>query len=425
VKTHLRTTIMEDLTGQYFGGYKLEERIGTGGMASIYKAFDESLSRWVALKVMPIQAQVTGEARETVLARFRQEAQAIARLRHQNILTIYGYGEEEGWAYIVMEYLPGGSLQDRLKSNGPFEWKRALQVVMPVAQALAFGHQQGIIHRDIKPANILMAEEDWPLLADFGLAKILHSTRMVLTGPGQVVGTMAYAAPEQVQGDKVDARVDIYSLGIVLYELLTGQLPFRGVTQFDFMIARLTDRPIALLEANPDAPALLAPIIDKALAPNPNDRYQTMTELYRDLMAVRYELSGVRLATLNGPLTGEKIPALATKTKEKLNKANVRLKLISAGQDILRSGRTELVIGRTHKDSIPDIDLGPYGGSQAGVSRRHNRLLRQGDGWFVEDLGSTNGTFVNGVRVAPQQMMAVKNGDVIRCGQIELKFGLE
>jgi hypothetical protein len=197
------------------------------------------------------------------------------------------------------------------------------------------------------------------------------------------------------------------------------------MTQFDFMIARLTDRPIPLLEANSAAPVLLAPIIDKALAQNPNDRYQTMTELYQDLMAVRYKLSKARLAAVNAALKDDKIPALATKAGEQLNKVNVRLKVIAAGQDILRSDQAEIVIGRAHKDSIPDIDLGPYGGSQAGVSRRHNRLFRQGDRWFVEDLGSTNGTFVNGVKVAFQQMALVKPGDIIRCGQLELQFGLE
>ena len=122
---------MEDLTGQYFGGYELKELVGTGGMASIYKGFDESLSRWVAIKVVPIQA--AEETEETMLARFRLEAQAIAALRHRNILTIYGYGEEKGWAYIVMEYVPGGSLKDRIKPKEPFTWQQALTIIIPVS----------------------------------------------------------------------------------------------------------------------------------------------------------------------------------------------------------------------------------------------------------------------------------------------------
>src|SRR5262245_20077555 len=125
---------MEDLTGQCFGAYKLDDRVGSGGMASIYKAFDESLARWVALKVMPIQAQTSSSDGETNLARFRQEAQAIAQLRHPNIVTVYDYGEAKDWAYIVMEYVPGGSLKDRLHPNAPFDWKQTLNVVIPVAQ---------------------------------------------------------------------------------------------------------------------------------------------------------------------------------------------------------------------------------------------------------------------------------------------------
>ncbi len=417
---------MEDLTGQYFGGYKLEEQVGTGGIASIYKAFDETLSRWVALKVMPIQAQVTSEARQTLLARFRQEAQAIAQLRHPNIVTIYDYGEAEDWAYIVMEYVPGGSLKDRLQPNAPLDWQQALNVLIPVSRALAFAHAQGIIHRDVKPANILLPTAEWPLLADFGLAKMRRSAMAELTDPGQVVGTIAYAAPEQIQAGQIDARVDIYALGIVLYELLTGQPPFQGETAFDLLMARLTAPPISLLQANPAVPGIFAPIIEKALAQHPSDRYPSMEELSHELMAVRSELAMTKPSpTKARPKASEKSAVMATKGLAALNPVTVRLKVNGTGQEILTGGRAEVVIGRAHKDGAPDIDLGPYGGSQAGVSRRHNRLLCQGDGWFVEDLGSTNGTFVNGVRAAPQQLMAVKNGDVIRCGQMELKFGLE
>jgi serine/threonine-protein kinase len=258
---------MENLIGQTFGGYELKEVVGAGGMASIYKGYDESLSRWVAIKIVHIPG---GEgAEETMLKRFRLEAQAIAALRHRNILTIYSYGEEKGWAYIVMEYVPGGSLKDRLEGNKIFTWQQALTIVIPVSQALAFAHERKIIHRDIKPANILMPQDDWPLLADFGLAKMQRQDskdkpNINLTMPGQVLGTMAYAAPEQIQEGAIDHRVDIYSLGIVFYELLTGQLPFHAETAFEFLMARLTDPPIRLLEANPHVPIVFAEIIDNA-----------------------------------------------------------------------------------------------------------------------------------------------------------------
>lgn len=398
---------MEDLVGQHFGGYELKELVGTGGMASIYKAFDETLSRWVAIKVVPILA--IGEAEETILARFRLEAQAIAALRHRNILTIYGYGEEKGWAYIVMEYVPGGSLKDRIVPGQPFSWQQALTIIIPVSEALAFAHERHIIHRDIKPANILMPQDDWPLLADFGLAKMEQATRPNLTMPGQVLGTMAYAAPQQIQEGEIDARVDIYSLGIVLYELLTGMLPFEGETSFDFLMARLTDPPKPLLEANPDAPPIFVPILEKALAQDPEDRYQTMQEFSRALKEAQYELS-------YGSQVKPERPAQAR------HQPKARLRVSAGGQEILVSGQPELTIGRAYKNVVPNIDLGPYGGSKAGVSRRHSRLIHKGDDWFVEDLASTNGTFVNGVRITPHEMVAIENGDLIRCGQIELRF---
>jgi serine/threonine protein kinase len=326
--------------------------------------------------------------------------------------------------------VPGGSLKDLMKPNEPFTWQRALSVIIHVAQALAFAHKQGVIHRDIKPANILMPQEDWPLLADFGLAKMQHSTTPNLTMPGQVLGTMAYAAPEQIQESTViDARADIYSLGIVLYELLTSKLPFQGQTSFDFLMARLTDPPIPLLKANAEVPPILVPIIDKALAQLPDDRYQTMDELSSALLEARYELSGSFSTQLPSARqrakSNDKTSTIDTEELNNLQDVKIRLKLPASGDEISPPGRTELVIGRAFKDSQPDIDLGPFGGSQAGVSRLHSRLIRQGDDWSVEDLGSTNGTFVNGAKVAPHQKKKVKNGDVIRCGQIELQFNIE
>ncbi len=413
---------MEDLTGQNFGGYELTELIGTGGMATIYKAFDKSLARWVAVKVVPIQAQ--GGAEEVLLARFRREAQAIAALRHRNILTIYSYGEETGWAYIVMEYVPGGSLKDRIRPGEPLEWQQALTVVIPVADALATAHRQGIIHRDIKPANILMPQDDWPLLADFGLAKMQHSSGMPnLTMPGQVLGTMAYAAPEQIQEAVIDHRVDIYSLGIVLYELLTGKLPFRGETSFDFLMARLTDPPIPVLQANPHVPSVFVPLLNKALAQSPGQRYQTMEELGQALIQVRYELSGL-YAPASAPTPRPK-ELTETANLPSNPDVTVRLKVTASGDEILMTGRSELIIGRSHKNVVPDIDLSVFGGSKAGVSRRHGRLVLKDGRWYIEDLGSTNGTFVNGIKVDPGQKVPIKSGDVVRCGQIELQFGVD
>jgi len=407
---------MDNLIGQKFGGYELKALVGAGGVASIYKGFDEKLARWVAIKVVPILVSA-GHNEETQLARFRLEAQAIAALRHRNILTIYGYGEEEGWAYIVMEYVPGGSLKDRTKPGEPMGWEPALNIIIPVSEALAFAHKHNIIHRDIKPANILMPQDDWPLLADFGLAKMEHTSRPNLTMPGQILGTMAYAAPEQIQESEIDARIDIYSLAIVLYELLTGKLPFEGETSFDFLMARLTEPPRPLLDANPNAPSVFVPILEKALAQDPAERYQTMDEFSKTLVEVRRRL---RVEEYNR--TYEPTSVMST---EQLRQTRAFLKLTSTGHQIRANNQPELMVGRAFKKNKPDIDLEPHGGTQAGVSRQHGRLICQNNQWFVEDLGSTNGTFVNGSKIAAHQPAAIHKGDIIRFGQIELEFCLE
>jgi serine/threonine-protein kinase len=280
---------MPDLTGQYFSGYKLEEQLRTGEMASIYKAFDKALSRWVTVKLFSTSADLTGEAQAIDLARFWQEAKAFARLQHPNILTIYDYGEEDGWAYLVMEYISRGSLEDRLQPNRPFSWQQTLKLLIPVAQALAFAHEQGVIHRDVKPANILLPAEDWPLLAGFGLAKMHNPAMSNLTAPGQTVGALTYAAPEQIEGSPIDTRVDIYSLGLILHQLLTGCLPFQEETPFERLARRSNEPQISLLQANPTVPARLVSIVEQALAQSPNCRYQSMTELRGELVKVQAE----------------------------------------------------------------------------------------------------------------------------------------
>jgi serine/threonine protein kinase len=245
--------------------------------------------------------------------------------------------------------------------------------------------------------------------------------------PGQVLGTMAYAAPEQIQEGDIDSRIDIYSLGIVLYELLTGKLPFEGETSFDFLMARIMEPPRALLEANPDVSPIFIPIINKALAQEPAERYQTMDEFSQALVEARQQLRMEEYERMRGSAgrrSGTPGPTSVLDT-EQLGRSSVALKLTATGEQIPVENKSELIVGRAYKKSRPDIDLGPYGATQAGVSRRHGRFVRRGNDWFVEDLSSTNGTFVNGAKIPSNQLTSVKKGDKIRFGQIELEFRLD
>jgi serine/threonine protein kinase/tetratricopeptide (TPR) repeat protein len=263
---------MTTLIGQEVGGYRIISQVGKGGMATVYKAFQASLDRYVALKVMP---PFYAQEDETFLKRFKREAQAVAKLRHPNILIVLDFGEYEGLTYIVMEYVDAGTLTDRLGVPMPLD--ETASIVDQVASALDYAHGMGVVHRDVKPSNILLPKPDWPLLTDFGLAKIVGGSRLTLTG--SIAGTPAYMSPEQGQGEDVDARSDIYSLGIVLYEMTTGFVPFYAETPMAIVVKHIIE-PLPLPSSkNPALPEAVERVILKALAKNPEDRYPRVIDL--------------------------------------------------------------------------------------------------------------------------------------------------
>ncbi|RLC58887.1 MAG: hypothetical protein DRI79_14075 [Chloroflexi bacterium] len=405
---------MRDWIGRTLGGYRIAEEIGRGAIARVYRAYQPQLERWVALKVLEM-GQVGDQE---FLARFRREAKAIAALRHPNILTIYDYGEEKGIAYIVMEYVPGGTLKARLTGQ-PMEWPDVARLIIPVGRALAYAHSQDIVHRDVKPANILLARPDWPLLADFGLVKLLGGRRSI-TRPGTSIGTPAYFSPEQAAGEEVDHRSDIYSLGVVLYELLTGHIPFEADTPFEMMLLRLRESPVPPCRLNPAITPQLEAVILRALARDPAERYPTMEALVDDLS----RLPGATAQAI-APPSQVVAPAGATIRLGKHSAATgPRLLVRGTGAVLLLPQQEEVLIGRADPNLTPspDVDLGPHGGGLAGVSRRHARLLHRPEGWLLEDLHSTNGTFLNDTPVPPGQPVRVRSGDIIRCGQLALAF---
>jgi serine/threonine-protein kinase len=274
------------------GKYKIIGEIGRGGMGIVYRAEDIKLQRPVALKFLPHQWVSDPDARE----RFIQEARAASALDHPNICNIYEIGEaEDDQMYIAMAFYEGESLREKIKS-GPLKQEEALGIAIQAATGMAKAHQKGIVHRDIKPANLLITTDGVVKVVDFGLAKLAGQVK--LTREGTTVGTVAYMSPEQAKGEAVDQRTDIWSLGVVLYEMLSGVLPFKGDYEQTLIHSILQQEPERLGKLRKDLPAGLENIVFKALSKNPADRYQSMDELLEDLQSVAEGLKPVRAASI-------------------------------------------------------------------------------------------------------------------------------
>src|SRR5690242_13701197 len=237
-----------DLTGQTLGSCILERRIGQGGMGTVYLARQIRPARNVAVKVLLPNLAMDSQVYQEFLARFRREADVIAKLEHVNIMPIYEYGEQEGLAYLVMPYLTGGSLRDILAQRGALPIEEIVRYIDQAASALDYAHVQGVIHRDLKPANFLLHADGRLVLADFGIARMMEerSAGATLTKTGSMLGTPEYMAPEMARGQSVDYRADIYELGIVLFEMLCGHVPFTGDTSYAVIIKHVQD-PLPLL----------------------------------------------------------------------------------------------------------------------------------------------------------------------------------
>src|SRR6202171_2850118 len=282
------------MVGKFLRNYKILEKLGVGGQGTVYKATDGKLGRTVVVKVLPPELT----AREANLKRFEREARLASSLDHPNICTIFDLDEVDGVHFIAMQYVEGRNVR-QLVGGHPLALKSALSIAIQVTDALDAAHSRGIIHRDIKAGNVMVTPHGQAKILDFGLAKLMdgegagpggiHHTD--LTEVGIPYGTATYAAPEQARGDKVDARADIFSTGVLLYEMLTGTWPFQGKTSIDVRHAVLHDQPEPLAEARPGgAPPQLQLILDRALAKDPRERYQKVGELRNDLRAVLREV---------------------------------------------------------------------------------------------------------------------------------------
>ena len=267
------------------GRYELEQLVGSGGMSNVFRAHDRLLERTVALKIL--HEQYTRD--DDYVERFRHEARAVAKLAHPNIVTVIDRGEQDGRQFIVFEYVEGPNLKD-LTRDGPLEVGEAIQLTLQVARALSFAHERGLVHRDVKPQNVLLNEDSQAKVTDFGIARSLDVQGVTQTGT--VLGTSDYIAPEQARGQKVDPKTDIYSLGTVLYELLVGEVPFSGDNFVAVAMRHVSEPPPSVLERRPDCPLRLDLAVQRAMAKDPDDRFQSMDEFVAELEGCLAELDG-------------------------------------------------------------------------------------------------------------------------------------
>jgi predicted Ser/Thr protein kinase len=383
--------------GEEVGGYRVTERIGEGGMGAVYLAEKSDTGEAFALKVL-----LAGQAdNQEFRRRFERESRYASELNHPNIVRVHDFGESNGQAFMIMEYVPGRDLTAEL-AGGPLTPERTIEILEQVASALDAVHETGLYHRDVKPANVLVAEdaEGGGLrcrLTDFGLSKQPDQDSSPLTSAGFFVGTCQYVAPEQILAKDLDHRVDVYSLGCLLYECLAGEPPFSRPREEHVLYAHIQDPPPKLTAVRPELPEAIDAVIEKALAKDPDGRYPSCGEL---VDAAREALfpGGVPAAAEASAEPAEAAPAgdclRLRVTAGNADGAEIRV------DDEFRIGRQEPGDGTLGQD--------------AEISRHHARIARAGGGFVIEDLGSRNGTLVNGRPITGPEILSP--GDRIQVG---------
>ena len=273
---------MDPYIGKFLDNrYEILEMIGSGGMAQVYRARCHRLNRLVAVKILRSDLARDADFRRRV----HDESQAVAMLSHPNIMSVYDVSRSGDIEYIVMELIDGITLKQYMKQKGTLNWREALHFITQIMKGLSHAHSRGIIHRDIKPHNIMVLRDGSVKVADFGIARLASSAQSTITQ--EALGSVHYISPEQAKGSRVDARSDIYSAGVVLYEMITGRLPYEGESAVSVAIQHINSMPLSPRELNPDIPEALEAITLKAMAPNPDNRYSSADEMLTDLEEFR------------------------------------------------------------------------------------------------------------------------------------------
>ena len=451
------------LTGQAFAHYRIDKFIGAGGMAAVYQAFDTKLERNVAIKVLPQYSQT-----DEYISRFEREAKAMAKLFHPNIVAIHDFGSQDGNLYLVMDLITGGTLEKRLKGL-PVPYIEVIRFLLPVVYALGYAHRHGVVHRDVKPANILMDNDKRPVLSDFGIAKVATGEALApITRTGVGLGTPDYIAPEQGLGKNVDGRADIYSLGVIFYEMLTGNKPYTEGHGMQIMMMHIMDPFPHPTEKVPDLPQPVEDILLKMVEKSPDDRFQTMAQVANALQEL--QPSHTSASNESGLFTEESIgQTLKRNDGSTFQCPNCQASVFQDDKFCAHCGaelpdKTEekrqspippvaeaLHRSTTRKTGIQDapkwvltVMSGTHPGKQypldekvqmgrsqdneiwvnnSNASRRHAVIEPIEDHQIqIADLGSTNGTWVNGRRIG--ETVILQEGDQVVVGDTEFEVQL-
>jgi len=408
--------------GSTIGKYQLVDFIGEGGMAKVYKAYHPDLQRHAAIKIMHSHFSRDPEFVE----KFKNEAKNLAMLRHPNIVQIYDVSISDNFPYIVMEYIRGKSLRDYIqehnnrKSRIPLS--STLRIIYSIGLALAFAHKHHMVHRDVKPGNVILEESGRIVLTDFGLAQLGQDNRPV----DEIEGTPAYLSPEQALGRKTTPQSDQYSLGVIFFEMLTGRKPFDSDDPVSMAVSHATYLVPSPKVYVPEIPDEIAEIVTKSTRKNSSERFSDMNEFLEVLTRVRLKTKTNRLPTASLKdlqVSSDEVANWAPPEGKLSEDSYVALHFLDTGQVMDLELNREYLIGRRHKTQpiIPDIDLSPYNAYEWGISRLHATLLVMKDKVEITDLGSANGTWHAGMRLAANQSYTLSHGDVVHFGKLKIQ----